>query len=417
MRREIVYIRTHRSYYFLFTYVIFALFTFVNMKTAEEFFSHYSSFKVKEVSGRFLSRPELLRGLENIKKEFDVDEIGRSFLNVPIESIKAGSGPVRILAWSQMHGNETTTTKGVLDLLNLLISYKEHPEVQNILNSCTLLIIPMLNPDGAARYTRENVNGVDLNRDAQDLEEPESKVLRKCFEDFEPHFCFNLHDQRTIFGAGESGKPATISFLAPSMEETCKITQVRVKAMQVIIGMNKALQKVIPGQVGRFDDAFNINCTGDFFQTREVPTILFECGHFPQDYLREKTREFFTFSMLTALKEISSGPYLQENVEEYFEIPENQKNFYDIILRNGVVAGENVDIAIQYSEIIKAGEINFIPRVKTMANGLSSFGHREIQCEGGVIENLEGEPLSENDIVEMILLNKEKLSIKMPLFQ
>jgi murein tripeptide amidase MpaA len=31
----------------------------------------------------------------------------------------------------------------------------------------TFYCIPMLNPDGAALYTRENANKVDLNRDSQ----------------------------------------------------------------------------------------------------------------------------------------------------------------------------------------------------------------------------------------------------------
>ena len=48
----------------------------------------------------------------------------------------------------------------------------------HILKACTLYIIPILNPDGAKAYTRLNANEVDLNRDAQDLSQPESKVLR-----------------------------------------------------------------------------------------------------------------------------------------------------------------------------------------------------------------------------------------------
>jgi hypothetical protein len=47
-------------------------------------------------------------------------------------------------------------------------------------------------------YTRLNANEVDLNRDSQNLTQPESKVLREIFDLFQPHYCFNLHDQRTI---------------------------------------------------------------------------------------------------------------------------------------------------------------------------------------------------------------------------
>jgi murein tripeptide amidase MpaA len=54
----------------------------------------------------------------------------------------------------------------------------------------------MLNPDGADMYTRLNANEVDLNRDSQNLTQPESKVLREIFDLFQPHYCFNLHDQQ-----------------------------------------------------------------------------------------------------------------------------------------------------------------------------------------------------------------------------
>ena len=81
--------------------------------------------------------------------------------------------------WSQMHGNETTTTKALIDCFNLFESNNEFSNT--ILNSCTLYIIPILNPDGAEKYTRFNSNSVDLNRDAQNLSQAESKVLNKVF--------------------------------------------------------------------------------------------------------------------------------------------------------------------------------------------------------------------------------------------
>ena len=68
-----------------------------------------------------------------------------------------------------MHGNESTTTKAVIDLVNLLIKNYDSDSVTNLLNRCTLHIIPMLNPDGADAYTRVNANSVDLNRDAQNF--------------------------------------------------------------------------------------------------------------------------------------------------------------------------------------------------------------------------------------------------------
>ena len=71
-----------------------------------------------------------------------------------------------------MHGNESTGTKAVFDLLNYLQSNDLF--AQMITKEITLKIIPILNPDGAQQYTRKNANEIDLNRDA--VEELQRKV-------------------------------------------------------------------------------------------------------------------------------------------------------------------------------------------------------------------------------------------------
>lgn len=381
----------------------------INFKS---FLNEYEGFKNQDLSGRYLSFNELQPQLEKLKSFYEITEIGRSFLNVPIYSIRIGTGPIKILGWSQMHGNETTTTKAVFDLLNLFAKEEKSQEVEEILEKCTFLVIPMLNPDGAARYTRENVNKVDLNRDAHDLKEPESKVLRNCFEKFDPDFCFNLHDQRTIFSAGDTNKPATLSFLSPSMDNERTVTEVRLKAMQVIAAINNALQTYIPGQIGRYDDAFNINCTGDTFQSLNIPTVLFEAGHSPGDYFREETRKYMAYAIFTALKAVATGSILQFKESDYLQIPENKKNFNDVILRNARIEGESLDIAIQFEEKVRGRKIVFVPVVQSMAINLSNFGHSEIDCKGLEVSMVGGKNINENDIVGEIMLNGEQLSIK-----
>ena len=121
---------------------------------------------------------------------------------------------------------------------------------ESIINACTIKIIPILNPDGAKAYTRLNANAIDLNRDAQDLSQPESLVLNRCFHSFKPDYCFNMHGQRTIFSAGKFNKPATISFLAPAQDLECSLTRTRKQAMEIVTVMNDMLQKQIPNQIG-----------------------------------------------------------------------------------------------------------------------------------------------------------------------
>ena len=124
----------------------------------------------------------------------------------------------------------------------------------------------MLNPDGAEYYTRVNAHAIDLNRDAVDIKAKESRLLRTVLEEFSPDFCFNLHDQRTIFGVEGTKNPATISFLAPSEEETRKLTLGRKETMNVIVAMNSLLQAIIPNQYRRYTDDFYPTATGDNFQ-------------------------------------------------------------------------------------------------------------------------------------------------------
>ncbi len=245
--------------------------------TVKELKQLFLKYKEQNLSGRYINNNHVLPIIESLRLNLEIEEIGKSVLNKPIFSFLIGKGDKKILIWSQMHGNESTTTKSVFDLLNTLLN-ETNKYVNEILSSCTICIIPILNPDGAEAYTRLNANNVDLNRDAQNLSQPESRILRDMFKQFKPDYCFNLHGQRTIFSAGNTKHPATVSFLAPAQDTACTITETRKKAMELILAMNTNLQEQIKGQVGIYDDAFNINCVGDQFQSLNVPTILFEAS-------------------------------------------------------------------------------------------------------------------------------------------
>ena len=58
----------------------------------------------------------------NLDKSVNVKIIGKSVQKRPIYQLKIGSGSKNILLWSQMHGNETTTTKALFDFIPWLIS-------------------------------------------------------------------------------------------------------------------------------------------------------------------------------------------------------------------------------------------------------------------------------------------------------
>ncbi|MFD1162262.1 M14 family zinc carboxypeptidase [Hwangdonia seohaensis] len=359
---------------------------------------------------RYITNLNIEPLLNDLEKIIDVNIIGKSVLRQPIYSLKIGNGEKKILMWSQMHGNESTTTKALFDVLNTLLDKKT--ELNYILKACTLYIIPILNPDGAKAYTRVNANAVDLNRDAQDLSQPESKLLRAVFNDFKPHFCYNLHGQRTIFSAGKTNKSATVSFLSPAQDKDCKITANRKVAMEIIGVMNKVLQKVIPNQVGVYDDAFNLNCVGDTFQSENVPTILFEAGHFQEDYAREITREYIYMAMMQSLDYIANNKVDGDLYEAYFDIPENEKCFFDVIIRNAKTDDDRVvDIGIMHQEKLIHGNIEFIPKIVKIEKLTGFYGHKEFDANNLVVLDERGDCVKVNNENDFVIINNNKIAL------
>lgn len=345
----------------------------------------FSKYKEHTLQGRYIKPADIMPLME--KREFRA--IGKSVNGIPLLAYTLGSGKTKILLWSQMHGNESTSTKALFDLFNLL----EHGSglAQQLLEAFTFTFIPMLNPDGALLYTRENANGVDLNRDFHNLSQPESRALVTLFESLAPDFCYNLHDQRSIFGAGNSGKPATISFLAPSYDEERSLNATREKAIEVIVAMDNALQKVIPDMVGRFDDSFNINCAGDNFQFRGVPTILIEAGHFTADYDREITRQYFFTALISGFKQLYENVVVDDVIEKYLNIPQNMIVFFDFVYRNVKINYDGKEIitnfAAQYKEEISKNKLFFNAYIAQIGNLENYFGHFEVDALGSQFQD------------------------------
>jgi hypothetical protein len=339
--------------------------------------------KEKSVHGRYLTLESIEPLLEKMNTNNQLAIIGKSVLEKPIYKYQIGEGKIKILLWSQMHGNESTTTKALIDFLNLLNSGSQLAE--QLLNSFSFYCIPMLNPDGAKLYTRLNANEVDLNRDSQNLTQPESKVLRRSFESFKPHYCYNLHDQRTIFGAGSTGKPATMSFLAPSYNEEREVNESRLKAINLISGINTVLQRYIPNQVGRFDDSFNINCIGDTFQALGAVTLLFEAGHFPEDYQREETRKYVFMSLASSFLILSENDIVDNRIDNYLNIPQNKVVFYDFIYKNVRLNYDGVEkitnFAAQYKEELIENEICFNAYIVEIGGLEGHYGHFEYDAK------------------------------------
>ncbi|MDP3313252.1 M14 family zinc carboxypeptidase [Lutibacter sp.] len=331
----------------------------ISVENLEQWFaSNYE----RTISGRYILYNNIKSLIEELPSCYKNELLGFSTNGIPIHKISFGTGLKKVLIWSQMHGNECTGTKALFDLFKFLTPSNTifREVIAEISKKCTIEIIPMLNPDGAIAFTRENAVGIDLNRDAVKKDAIESNLLRNTLEEFNPQFCFNLHDQRSIFNVEDSSNPATISFLAPSEDVERNLTDGRIETMSVIVAMNNFLQKLIPNQIGRYTDEFYPTATGDNFQKLGHNTILIEAGHYFDDYDREITRKYNFYALLSGLLFIAtSSDY--KNYESYMSIPNNNTKYLDVIYKNvSTKINDKIiveDIGIQFKFKVIDGEL------------------------------------------------------------
>lgn len=351
------------------------------------------NFWIKYVEGsitnRFFKHADVQSLLKNLPPGiFDIQQAGQSAEGLPISIVKCGSGKTRILLWSQMHGDEATATMALFDLFNFLAADDEFNHIRNsILSGCTLYSIVMLNPDGANRFTRRNAQGIDINRDFHRCQTPEGKLLRRLRDEINPHFGFNLHDQGTLWSAGSTGNLATISLLAPAFDEELSVNNARRKAMQVITCINRNLQHQIPWHVGRFDDEHEPRAFGDNFQKAGTATILIEAGGYPDDPEKQVLRKHFFSALLSGLTVIADKSYAKESIDQYFEIPENKKLHFHILLRNCQMSHNGLnyttDIGLVAEEQVNenADAVTYTYIVEDVGDLTGRFGYENIDAQ------------------------------------
>jgi len=255
---------------------------------------------------------------------------GSSIERRPIHLLRYGRGPVRILLWSQMHGDEPTATLAMMDMFGFLTG--GGAGMGKLAEQCTIYAVPMLNPDGAARGIRHTATGIDMNRDARRLKTPEARFLRAIQRRIRPNFGFNLHDQE-LSTVGASKTIAAIALLAPAAGPGGRMTPVRRRGAMVAGTIARVLEPFAPGQIARYDDAHEPRAFGDMMQAWGTSTVLIESGHRKGDQRRETIRFLNYVGLLSALHAIGTGSIRPVSIRQYLKLQTNGKRAYDIILR------------------------------------------------------------------------------------
>ncbi|HJP56876.1 MAG TPA: M14 family zinc carboxypeptidase [Gemmatimonadales bacterium] len=285
------------------------------------------------------------------------DAVGRSMLGRELRTVTFGTGPVRVLLWSQMHGDESTASMALADIFRFLAEGTGDPLRTRLHDGLTVVFLPMLNPDGAELFQRENAAGIDVNRDARRLATPEARALKSVHEGFHPDFGFNLHDQGARTRVGVAGLQSGIALLAPAYDDARSWNASRARARLVAATLAELFGHAIAGRVAKYDDTFNHRAFGDLMEQWGTSTVLIESGALPGDGDKQRLRALNVAAILGALDAIATGSYRKADPAAYERLPYNTSGASDLLVSGGslVLPGQpplRADVAINYEDAV-----------------------------------------------------------------
>jgi Zinc carboxypeptidase len=268
---------------------------------------------------------------------FIFERVGESLEGRSINMITVGTGPFRVLLWSQMHGDEPTATAALFDVFDYVQRHRADPAVQRILSALTLYIVPMVNPDGAERFQRRNAQHIDVNRDALGLQTPEGRLLKQLRDRFEPKLGFNLHNQSWGTTVGDPPKPASISLLSVAYDKPRSENAGRRLTKKVCAVIRDALEPFASGQIGRYDDEFEVRAFGDNLTLWGTPVVLIETGAFPAATPDPFLVRLNFVGIVSALDAIATGAVNKADPKRYESLPVNESRGFYILVKNATV--------------------------------------------------------------------------------
>jgi hypothetical protein len=294
-----------------------------------------------------LTHGEVVKRLEDVVAGapdlFRMEKVGESVEGRALNLIQAGSGSFPVLLWSQMHGDESTATAALFDIFEFLRRHRQDQTVRDILSSLTLYFLPMVNPDGAERFQRRNAQSIDINRDALRLQTPEGRTLKAVRDRFQPRIGFNLHNQAWRTSVSRPPRPASISLLSVAFDEARSGSEGRTLTKKVCAVIRDALEPFASGQIGRYDDEFEVRAFGDNLTLWGTPVVLIETGPWPSIDPDPALIKLNFVGIVSALDALATGAVHRAKPERYESLPMNESGELYVIVKNGtVISGAGV---------------------------------------------------------------------------
>ena len=217
-----------------------------------------------------------------------LEVIGQSIKGRDLYLAKYISDPANptILYMTQQHGNEQLTTEGALEFIKSLGTGK----MAGVLDGVNILVVPMLNPDGAMgdvdfslegyvasggrHLTRYNAAGVDLNRDHITKVQPETQALHfNVLQKYDVDYLIDLHHQGSR--AAIDGDLVSGSILYPTNPDVSADTVARSKQLGAVV--YHAVESYGWGLLGKYEGG-SANTIGRNGLASEygIATLLFE---------------------------------------------------------------------------------------------------------------------------------------------
>lgn len=304
---------------------LIALFVLTNIaaQTPQELADAWDTTHITDKEPSDVRHSDLKLYLEKLRSQgVKMAEVGRSNAGREIYQMEFGSGPLKVFLWSQMHGDEPTATSALVDIFSYLATHGDKPWVKEFAEKLTIRAVPMLNPDGAELYTRRNLQGIDINRDALNLATPEARLLKQLQNQWHPNIGFNLHNQQELTAVGQTGKQASISFLVVYGDEAKTETDGMRRNKRVASAMIKAIEPFLQGHIARYGDEWTPTAFGDNFSAWGSPVILIETGALiGQKELYLAKINFI--AIMTAFSSLATGSQATDSTAPYENLPHN----------------------------------------------------------------------------------------------
>ena len=323
---------------------------------------------------------------------FTMEQVGESVEGRAIHRVQFGVGPIPVLLWSQMHGDEPTATAALFDIFEYLSKHRTDETVRRIYAELTLHIVPMLNPDGAERFQRRNAQGIDINRDALRLQTPEGRALKAVRDRFNPKVGFNLHNQGWGTAIGKPARPASISLLSVAYDEQRSENAGRVLTKKLCAVIRNALEPFASGQIGRYDDEFEVRAFGDNITLWGTPVVLIETGPWPSQEPDPPLVRLNFIAIISALDALASGSVKKADARRYETLPMNESGLLYILIKNGtLINGAGLrpyvaDIGIAGNRRVRTSdgkrEVQVAMNVSDLGDLRTSGALREIDATG-----------------------------------